>query len=170
MGMLSWVYADCGEVRIKDGEVCPNRRQRILFGRPAFVPLPNTNVTLEERSYQCDGYFGGKDIYDLVADWNREFLSKNPDWIIPSEGKPVSEKNWYPFYADLSLSREEVLEQWRKFGRKGLFPIEYRTIGIEIACYDEDNSALLYPIKITKKPASYDEVPFSYADPGQGCD
>lgn len=44
-----------------------------------------------------------------------------------------------------------------------------RTIGIDIACYDEDNAGLKYPIKITHdKDAIYEECNFSPADPNQG--
>lgn len=44
-----------------------------------------------------------------------------------------------------------------------------REIGIDIACYDEDNEALKYPIKITHDAgAIYEECAFSPADPNQG--
>ena len=44
-----------------------------------------------------------------------------------------------------------------------------REIGIDIACYDEDNAKLKYPIKITHDAgAIYEECAFSPADPDQG--
>lgn len=44
-----------------------------------------------------------------------------------------------------------------------------RSIGINIACYDEENTALKYPIKICKdKPVRYDFLPVSNSDPNQG--
>lgn len=43
-----------------------------------------------------------------------------------------------------------------------------RRIGIDIACYDEDNAALKYPIKITSKPMEYSEAEPSISDPDQG--
>ena len=56
--------------------------------------------------------------YELVADWNREYLSRNPDYAIPSrkaavkQQKPgkikVSDFIWYPLYADLSIDRKEI--------------------------------------------------------------
>lgn len=50
-----------------------------------------------------------------------------------------------------------------KYGRNYL-----REIGIDIACYDEDNAVLKYPIKITTKEMEYEEVAPSLSDPNQG--
>ena len=50
-----------------------------------------------------------------------------------------------------------------KYGRNYL-----REIGIDIACYDEDNTDLTYPIKITTKEMEYEEVAPSLSDPNQG--
>ncbi len=44
-----------------------------------------------------------------------------------------------------------------------------RLIGIRIACYDEDNAKLKYPIKITHDPlAVYEDCKPSLSDPWQG--
>ena len=45
---------------------------------------------------------------------------------------------------------------------------QLRLIGILMACYDEDNAQLLYPIKITSKPISYESALVSKSDPRQG--
>lgn len=45
-----------------------------------------------------------------------------------------------------------------------------RQIGINIACYDEDNVRLKNPIKITSKPMAYASVNASLSDPNQGWD
>ena len=37
-----------------------------------------------------------------------------------------------------------------------------------MACYDEDNFALKYPIKITTEEMDYGDVPPSEVDPNQG--
>ena len=44
-----------------------------------------------------------------------------------------------------------------------------RIIGIDIACYDEQNAKLPYPIKITHNPnAVYEDCNPSLSDPNQG--
>ena len=43
-----------------------------------------------------------------------------------------------------------------------------RDIGIDIACYDEQNEDIPYPIKITSKVMEYDSVSPSKSDPNQG--
>lgn len=44
-----------------------------------------------------------------------------------------------------------------------------RLIGIHIACYNEDNSELRYPIKVTYDPnVTYNSVGYSPRDPNQG--
>ena len=44
-----------------------------------------------------------------------------------------------------------------------------RKIGISIACYDEQNAALKYPIKIARlKNSVYEECSPSDSDPNQG--
>ncbi len=52
-----------------------------------------------------------------------------------------------------------------------LYDREYlRDIGIDISCYDEQNTALPYPIKITHdKNAVYEDCDASLSDPDQGC-
>ena len=42
-------------------------------------------------------------------------------------------------------------------------------IGVNIACYDEQNADLPYPIKIAEKAALYEMQPASKKDPNQGC-
>lgn len=45
---------------------------------------------------------------------------------------------------------------------------EYRYIGIEIACYDDQNMNLPYPIKLVEQPIPYPEAIPSKKDPWQG--
>lgn len=178
MGQFSWL--DC----ITRKQIVDGRCKKVY----ALVPKVFGGGHIEEPCYDGYGHFGDKDIYDLVADWNREYLSKHPEHVFPfalhrkvwlaeyqkkcPEYKErvdvtVSEKDWYPLYADLTKSREEVV-RFMKENHCSDYP-EWRSIGIAIACYDEDNAALPYPIKITyDSSATYESCGFSLGDPDQG--
>jgi hypothetical protein len=51
-------------------------------------------------------------------------------------------------------------------GREISCPLRY--LGIDIACYDEDNASLPFPIKITTAPYNYEDMGPSESDPNQG--
>lgn len=188
MGQFSWLDCVTGK-QIIDNKV-----------RDVYVLVPKEfcdeyGVRIKERCYDGYGNFGGYDIYDLVANWNREYLSKHPEhefgyakerakFVAKYKEKhpeyeehidfKVSDKGWYKAYANLSNSKEDVLELAKgDCTRWNGFPIEWRTIGIDIACYDEDNATLPYPIKITYDAnAIYENCQPSLSDPNQGweCD
>ncbi len=125
MGCFSWMFAD------KDN------KRNLKIGHKGYLLTPN-NESLKANPYDGYGEFDGYDVYDLVADWNREYLSQHPEFFIPRHGR-VDRFMWYPYYADLSLSRDEVVARILKdpkapYGNK-LY--EYRFIGIDIACYDD---------------------------------
>lgn len=157
MGCFSWMFAD------KDNE------KNLKIEHKGYLLLPNGGE-LKESCYEGYGEFDGQDAYDLVADWNREYLSHHPEFFIPRHGR-VDSFMWYPYYADLSLNRDEVVakilaDPKAPYGNR-LY--EYRFIGIDIACYDDQNAALPYPIKIvSKRGFKYDEVSASESDPEQG--
>ena len=165
MGQFSWMFADT------------DNKQALCEDHEGYVYLP-TGRYYHERCYGGYGRFDGNDVYDLVADWNREFLSRNPEYIVPQHGRRILDDGsivdaverrvdsfpWYKAYADLSLSREDVVKE------SGIY--EYRHIGIDIACYDDQNAKLPFPIKICKFPpavvGNYFLLPASEGDPNQG--
>ena len=151
MGQFSWLDCVTGEQiiddKIKDVYVLVPKEFRKKYGK-----------RIKEYCYDGYGNFGGYDIYDLVADWNREYISKHPEH--ETIDSIVCDKEWYDEYTDLSKSREEVEEELNE---------EWREIGIDLACYDEDNAKLKYPIKITyNADAVYEECEPSLGDPNQG--
>ena len=180
MGSFSWCYCDMGKIRQEEGiwgmETKPTRKQRLVaysHSHPASVLFPEEfggeSARINVESYLDYGMFAGKDIYDLVAEWNRRWLSENPDWVRPSdtEQRPIHERPWYKYYADLTLTREEVIEKWQQENPDRR--VEWRYVGIDIACYNEDNAVLKYPIKIARKRSSrYETCPASIRDPYQG--
>lgn len=150
MGCFSCTFADYGNMR------------NLLLGESGYLYCPDGTI-LHEPSYEGYGEFAGQDMYDLVADWNRPFLSKHPDFEILGMSIPISKAEWYPAYADLSKSREEVIAS----AASSL--CDWRGIGIDIACYNWQNEKLPYPIKIAKKKIyTYQELPASHSDPEQG--
>ena len=162
MGQFSFMYADT------------DNREALRVCGEAYVICPDGSV-IHEDCYGGYGIFCGKDIYELVADWNRKYLAKHPEfpifqhYLVPTENGfkeaepiPIDQYDWYRFYADLSLSREEVVERAKL--------LEYRLIGIDIACYDDCNANLPCPIKICKDEPrkDYGAYPPSKDDPNQG--
>ena len=170
MGCFSWMYADTGN------------REALKIGGSAYVPRPDGTVLIE-KDYGGFGCFANADIMDEVADWNREYLSQHPDFPVPQHGlipapngtlkpcppKPVKEYNWYHVFADIESypSHEDVERGVRSETDERSF--EYRFIGCDLTAYDDQNSALPYPIKICKEmPGTYFDLPASDADPDQG--
>ena len=160
MGQFSWL--DC----VSDAQIVDDKIKDV------YLLVPNCfGDNIKETCYDGYGNFGGHDVFDLIADWNREILSKKSDFILPYTDLKLCDKKWYDFYADLNLTREEVVEKVKEKIGNDFF--EWRIIGIDLACYDEDNEALPYPIKITyKENAKYEWCSPSKSDPNQGweCD
>lgn len=171
MGQFSWL--DC-----KTNKQIVDDKMKDVY---LLIPKEFGGGHIVEHRYDGYGNFGRCDVYDLVATWNREILSKKPNYFFPAAIKraqwisdmypwhsdysekidiQIHNKPWYEAYANLELTEEEVAEQCGA---------EWRWIGIELACYDEDNFALPYPIKITyDEKAIYEHCPPSLSDPNQG--
>ena len=168
MGQFSWL--DC----ITEEQIVDDKTRDVYV----LVPKEFGGGHIKETCYDGYGNFGGYDIYDLVAEWNREILSRTPNFILPhkvqkefhgfsNDSGKVKLNYWYKHYSNLNLTKEEVIEKIKQDSNTNYF--EWRVIGIDIACYDEDNEALPFPIKIThNKYASYELCPPSKSDPNQG--
>lgn len=102
MGSFSWLFADT------------NNTKNLRANRRGYVACPD-GTFICEPSYETYGIFDGKDVYDLVVDWNREFISENPDHLLPhvhcwTKGGALVRTTyrlkdfpWYPVVADLSI-------------------------------------------------------------------
>lgn len=150
MGQFSWLYCDT-----KKQVVVDKIKKSYLL-----IPKEFGGGKITESCYEGHGVFGHQDVFELVADWNREWVSKNPD-LKTADGFKLSDNQWYPFYADLSLSKEQVIEKWCK----------WRYIGIDLVSMDDINTWLKYPIKIAELETSvYEECEPSEDDPNLGCE
>lgn len=161
MGYFSWLFCDRGN------------KENLRIDRLGHILCPD-DTFIDEPEYEGYGEFNGVDAYDLVADWNRKHLAEHPEYMVPQPcgrpTRPVSSYPWYAAYSDLTLSHEQVVDRVMKTTGEKFF--EYRFIGIDIACYDEQNAALPFPLKITKakRGRHYADLPASKGDPEQGCE
>ena len=189
MGYFSW--KDCID------------KKSIKIGSECYLLIPEAFGSGHYHTLSYDGYgnFGGVDVYEVVAEWNRDTLSATM-----LEEKPRLEQygGLYGFkIEDLKnkgLSDEEIRDiedqKRQKAYNSGLSRWNYslerltdyknglsdsdmedkygedfkREIGIDIACYEEQNKKLKYPIKITKDASAiYENCKYSKDDPSQGC-
>ena len=147
MGQFSWIYSDTGK-QVINGKVADTY---------LLVPEEFHNKYGKEIYESCyDGYgnFGSHDVYELIPEWNRSMIPeilrriKKGTWKCSTE--PIDVANLKSYYLGRAIT------------------CELRWLGIIMACYDEDNFALEYPIKITSEPMDYKDARPSYSDPDQG--
>lgn len=171
MGCFSWLFADT------------NNTHNLRMGKSGYIACPDGTFIHEPR-YDGYGEFDGRDVYELVVQWNREFIAENPDFLLPhihrfcnGSVKQYRMKDfcWYPVVADLSIPTEKLQDALVKYLSETrdsyAAPLaKLRCVGIDIACYAEDNASLPYPIKITrtKRGIHYVDLPASRGDPEQG--
>ena len=152
--MFSWL--DC---KTKE-QVKAGRRRKVYV----LIPERFGGGHVTEGCYEGYGRFGGHDVYDLVAEWNRT----------EADFHGVEGEGWSEWHFHGRDKAEECFSAFRdgtddaemqeRFGK------DYkRIIGIIIAAYDDDNARLRYPIKITHDPdAVYEWCAPSKSDPNQG--
>lgn len=166
MGFFSWMYADT------------NNSENLKLDGVAYLRTPEGEIIVETW-YDGYGRFGGYDIFDLVVDWNHDYLSNDlfekPDrksWADTPEGEKYYQKYGLEKYNKLCDSLTDFLAGKDNDYMEGKYGAYWkREIGIEIACYDKDNEKLPYPIKIfkTRKGAeNYHLYPTSKSDINQG--
>ena len=149
MGNFSWLYCDKGNdthYAMLDDVVADS----YLLVPPPFQAKYGKYIL--EKEYDGYGNMGGYDVYDLIIEWNKDFI---PSIIKQRNGKLADGKDMY--VADLMNYYE---------GKEISVPLRY--LGIDIACYDEDNASLPFPIKIATRPFEYNSMPCSDSDPNQG--
>ena len=163
MGQFSWLDCRTGEQVLDDVE------------RDVYVLVPKEfgGGHIKETCYDGYGNFGGHDIYDLVAEWNKDYLSE--EYL---EKPTLDMYGGDEKYYQAALRRNQIavnkIEDFKAGMNDAYMTMVYgdywkRMIGIDIACYDEQNASLKYPIKITHdQNAVYEECEPSLSDPNQG--
>lgn len=165
MGQFSWITCDSNK------QVVDGKRQEVY----ALVPAEFGGGHITEECYDGYGHFGKYDIYDLVADWNKDTVTKDNfrkpqrnHYSADPDGENAYQRACEHFAYEWERSEDfRVLsdeEMKKKYGQ------DYkRLIGIDIACYDEQNEKLKYPIKIAEyKFSEYENSKPSPRDPNQG--
>ncbi len=159
MGYFTWTDARREPKRRKNGDYAI--ADKIGYGGYAKVVCPDDTEIIEQY-YDGYGEFDGHDIYDLVVDWNKAYLEDifnqmdESHWGYRLKEVAIAFQN--DDYVALGLEVNKLIDDGME---TKLFRTEWkRHIGIAIACNDEDNMNLPYPIKITttKWHRKYDEL------------
>lgn len=137
MGYFTWKYAD-------------DRRKKLPYGGYGVVVFPDDSCIVE-KAYYGYGIFGFRDAYDLVAEWNRQYLKEIYQRLMAKTEHnnlftPMDVIEAYQEKGD-NAAQEIAKKYVEKRGTHYLKDWK-RDIGIDIACWDEDNDALPYPLKI----------------------
>ena len=176
MGVYSWCTSDT--------------RKSIPCCMP-FGDLPETVYLLnpfgepyEESDYEGYGEFGCHDVYDLVVDWNRKYLT--PDNIPKPDRRDYPRDEDGDVYFARAMEKYQVLckavSEYAQGASDEYMQKTYgnvigyadgsdwkRCLGVTIACMEEDHVKLRYPIKIVEHPIPYEEAGMSPSCPFQGC-
>lgn len=163
MGCFSWMFADT------------DNEEALNIGESAYVACPDGTV-IYEQGYDGYGEFDGHDVYDLVAEWNRDYISeanvRRP--LRERLGNTEQDEKWFQaelkeYENDCQRLKDFISGKSDEYMKEKYGETYKRSIGLDIACYDEENAVLKYPIKICKeKPVGYDLIPASKGDPNQG--
>lgn len=176
MGNFSWCTSDT-----RKSIPCTDES---YSGAPKTVYLLNPfGAPYKESDYEGYGVFGGRDVYELVAEWNRGFLSpenlhkpEREHWSMDAEGQAHYERALTKYMLKCDGIKEYAAgasdAHMRKyygsvFGYGDGFDWK-RCLGIDIACYDEDHVKLKYPIKIVETLVPYEMAGISPSCPFQG--
>lgn len=146
MGQFSWIYSDTHKQLVDD-----KMADAWLLVPPEFQG--EYGEAIYEPCYNGYGRFGGYDLYELIALWNKE--------MIPEIIEKIRRGEW-------QCGSKTDIPDLQNFYEEKPFNCELRWIGIVMACYDKDNARLKHPIKIVSKATGYEEVSPSLRDPKQG--
>lgn len=163
MGQFSWITADTKK------QILCNQWHKVYV----LVPETYGGKSIMETCYDGYGHFGGYDIYELVAIWNKGFLTKEN-----IEKPTLEEYDGNEYYYQSAVKRYEHNLQ-RIYDYQSGKSEEYmcktygddwsRELGICIAYSDKRNKSLKYPIKIAEKEdAVYEKESYSKVDKKQG--
>lgn len=150
MGQFSWIYSDTGKQMVDN-----KKKDSFLLVPPKFYSVYGDCIV--ERQYDGYGHFKGHDIFELVAEWNRD--------MIPEIIRRMNNGTWGSWTREYDY---DVFQRYYNEGPQSLPKDDRRWVGILMTQDDGFNRSLEFPIKITEKPMSYDMADPSNSDPNQG--
>lgn len=193
MGMYSWMD-------------CCNPKQNIKFAiyfakyKPSYLLVPEEfgGGHIEEPNYDGFGHFGGRNVFEIIAEWNRTYLTE--DMIEPvadrssfgglysyeknrlrDEGKSDAEikeadEAVRDKYYQQACKRHDwlvgVLTSYRDGKSDDEIAAKYGDgwkMDLGIEIWNSEMAQLRYTIKVTyDKDAVYESCPASESDPNQG--
>ncbi len=176
MGMFSWIDVT-GNENICDSDdktillIPKDHREEIadFFG----VELTDTGI---EGRYDGYGRVKGIDVYDVAAflnicvcnDEQFEYVKRSVGSNTARDMEKIRQAYKEGFFESIR-DFGEIAEELNLSGSSLGFENEFRSYGITLACYDEDNARLPYPIKLTvSDKQTYENSYFSMGDPNQG--
>ena len=173
MGQFSWL--DCDKFNEGCRPILDNVKEDVYV----LIPKEFGGGYIHESEYDGYGNFGGHDIYDLVAEWNKDYITEDdirkPErhrygglWDSEIENlkrngfsdaaiKKADEEKIDEHYQAALYRYNSKIEKLKDFqaGKSDEYMTETygddwkRCLGIDVACYDKQNAGLKYPIKIT---------------------
>lgn len=178
MGNFSWCTSDTRKSIpcIYDG----------YEGAPETVYLLNPfGPHYKEDGYDGYGEFGGFDVFELVAEWNRPFLSA-ANLRKPVRSQYADDREGGRYYRKAMEKYNHMCEGVEAYAAgatdeymQAIYGKVFsyskdgsdwkRCLGIAVGCYEEQQVKLRYPIKIVEKPCDYEWAGISPACPYQGC-
>lgn len=163
MGFFTWTDALRKPRILKNGDYAA--KDKIGYDCFAKIVCPD-NTEIIENSYEGYGIFNGKDIYDLVVDWNKAYLTSIFDRLAvqnPNHWGIYLRKLAAFYQTDDKCAFDAELTRIAESGNPHIYKEWKREIGIAIA-YGKQNNDLPYPIKITcaKSHKKYNELVSSH--------
>lgn len=150
MGFFTWTLANRKPVLLKNGDYAA--RCKLRYGGYGAVVCPDGTL-IQEPTYEGYGVFDGKDVYELVLDWNRDYLKdilRRPEFTRPDADDTVIKTIIGAYASDDPVALRDAVDTATKTA-KYLATDWKRCAGIHIAC-GRQNAMLPYPIKIVDRP------------------
>lgn len=156
MGYFTWTLANKKPVKLQNGEYATSCK--LKYGQYGAILCPD-NTLIKEPCYEGYGMFDDKDVFDLVVDWNKNYLAditRNIPSTYPTDDD--IKKAAIAYQEDRFSDLDSIVTRLAK--KIPCLKSEWkRWVGIMITD-GERNETIPYPIKIVSlhKPIPYNDL------------